>query len=224
MQSMSWTGPRSRFVSELSRPCTRSHGGAPRPSGDLLLGVDLVKDSNVLHAAYNDSAGITALFNKNLLVRINRELGGHFEPDAFSHVSFWNETESRMELHLESTCRQSVRVDALDTTLRFYQGERIHTENSYKFTQSMVRENLSRVVKTEIGDPCQLAISGRYPFERSSRRDVPQADFGTMFGAGGRFDKVFQENLATYVDTSTKPWRFRVIEGTPLGTDSGSLP
>lgn len=104
-------------------------------SGDqLLLGVDLVKNCDVMHAAYNDSAGITASFNKNLLVRINRELGGHFEPDAFRHVSFWNEAASRIELHLESTCQQSVRVDALDTTLRFYQGERIHTENSYKYT------------------------------------------------------------------------------------------
>ena len=100
----------------------------------LLLGVDLVKNSDVISAAYNDSAGITASFNKNLLLRINRELGGHFEPDAFSHVSFWNGPESRVELHLESLHSQSVRVDALDTTLNFYQGERIHTENSYKYT------------------------------------------------------------------------------------------
>ena len=112
-------------------------------SGDqILLGVDLVKDSSVMHAAYNDSAGITASFNKNLLVRINRELGGHFEPDAFCHVSFWNEAASRIELHLESTCPQSVRVDALDTTLRFYQGERIHTENSYKYTVECLEELL----------------------------------------------------------------------------------
>lgn len=114
-------------------------------SGDqLLLGVDLVKNSSVMHAAYNDSAGITASFNKNLLARINRELGGHFEPDAFHHVSFWNEAASRIELHLESTCRQSVRVDALDTTLRFYQGERIHTENSYKYTVECLEELLQR--------------------------------------------------------------------------------
>lgn len=114
-------------------------------SGDqLLLGVDLVKNSSVMHAAYNDSAGITASFNKNLLARINRELGGHFEPDAFRHVSFWNEAASRIELHLESTCRQSVRVDALDTTLRFYQGERIHTENSYKYTVECLEELLQR--------------------------------------------------------------------------------
>jgi L-histidine Nalpha-methyltransferase len=133
-------------------------------SGDqLLLGVDLVKDSNVLHAAYNDSAGITASFNKNLLVRINRELGGHFEPDAFSHVSFWNETESRMELHLESNCRQSVRVDALDTTLRFYQGERIHTENSYKYTIECLEDLLQRggfnVENTWTDSHCWFAVS-----------------------------------------------------------------
>lgn len=100
----------------------------------LLLGTDLVKDSEILHAAYNDSAGVTASFNKNLLVRINRELGGHFEPDTFSHVSFWNRAVSRMELHLESAIPQSVRIDALDLRLRFGQGERIHTENSYKYT------------------------------------------------------------------------------------------
>jgi dimethylhistidine N-methyltransferase len=108
----------------------------------LLLGVDLVKDANVMHAAYNDSAGITASFNKNLLVRINRELGGQFEPDSFNHVSFWNHKASRMELHLESMRPQSVRVDALDTTLQFYQGERIHTENSYKYTVERLKNLL----------------------------------------------------------------------------------
>jgi len=114
-------------------------------SGDhLLLGVDLVKESDVLQAAYNDSAGITASFNKNLLIRINRELGGHFEPDTFTHVSFWNEALSRIELHLESNCRQSVKVDALNTTLRFHQGERIHTENSYKYTVECLEDLLQR--------------------------------------------------------------------------------
>jgi L-histidine Nalpha-methyltransferase len=100
----------------------------------LLLGADLVKDTEILYAAYNDSAGVTASFNKNLLVRINRELGGHFQPDAFSHISFWNQSASRIELHLESAIPQSVRIDTLDMTLRFHQGERIHTENSYKYT------------------------------------------------------------------------------------------
>lgn len=111
-------------------------------SGDqLLLGADLVKDSEILHAAYNDGAGVTASFNKNLLVRINRELGAHFEPDTFSHISFWNQAASRMELHLESVIPQSVRIDALDTVLHFHQGERIHTENSYKYTLERL-ENL----------------------------------------------------------------------------------
>ncbi len=97
-----------------------------------------------MHAAYNDSAGITASFNKNLLARINRELGGRSEPDAFRHVSFGNKAAPRIELHLESTCSQLVRVDALDTTLQFYQGERIHTENSYKYTAECLEGLLQR--------------------------------------------------------------------------------
>jgi dimethylhistidine N-methyltransferase len=133
-------------------------------SGDrLLLGVDLVKDSDVLSAAYNDSAGITASFNKNLLLRINRELGGHFEPDSFSHVSFWNELESRIELHLESLYSQSVRVDALDTTLDFYCGERIHTENSYKYTLERLENLLQcggfQVEHTWTDPNCWFAVS-----------------------------------------------------------------
>lgn len=133
-------------------------------SGDqLLLGVDLVKDSAVMHAAYNDSAGITASFNRNLLVRINRELGGHFDPDAFCHVSFWNEAASRIELHLESRRPQSVRVDALDTTLRFHQGERIHTENSYKYTIGRMKDLLRRsgfeVEHTWTDSDCWFALS-----------------------------------------------------------------
>ena len=113
-------------------------------TGDkLLLGADLVKDAEVMHAAYDDDAGVTASFNKNLLVRINRELGGHFDPESFCHISFWNKAESRIELHLESACRQSVRIDALDMTLQFDQGERIHTENSYKYTVEHL-ENLLR--------------------------------------------------------------------------------
>ncbi|MBA4143668.1 MAG: L-histidine N(alpha)-methyltransferase [Nitrosospira sp.] len=133
-------------------------------SGDqLLLGADLVKNTDVLNAAYNDSAGITAAFNKNLLVRINRELGGHFELDAFCHVSFWNEQASRMELHLESRYRQSVRVDSLDMTLRFDQGERIHTENSYKYTMERLESLLQcggfEVENTWTDPHCWFAVS-----------------------------------------------------------------
>ena len=107
----------------------------------LLLGVDLVKDRDVLLAAYDDCAGITAAFNKNLLARINRELGGSFDSDAFQHVALWNEAAARIEMHLESKRLQHVRIDAFDQTLSFSQGERIHTENSYKYTVARL-ENL----------------------------------------------------------------------------------
>lgn len=109
----------------------------------LLLGADLVKDAEVMRAAYDDGEGVTALFNKNLLARINRELGGHFDPESFCHVSFWNEAESRIELHLESAYRQAIRIDALDMAFHFDRGERIHTENSYKYTVEHL-ENLLR--------------------------------------------------------------------------------
>jgi len=113
-------------------------------TGDkLLLGADLVKDAKVMRAAYNDDAGVTALFNKNLLVRINRELSGHFDLESFCHISFWNEAESRIELHLESAYRQAIRIDTLDMTFQFDRGERIHTENSYKYTVEHL-ENLLR--------------------------------------------------------------------------------
>ena len=115
----------------------------------LLLGVDLVKDREVLVAAYNDEAGITAAFNKNLLTRINRELGGSFEPTAFQHVALWNEAAARIEMHLESTCSQRVRIDALGKTLSFSEGERIHTENSYKYTVGRL-ENMLRSSGFEI--------------------------------------------------------------------------
>ncbi|HET9183773.1 MAG TPA: L-histidine N(alpha)-methyltransferase [Candidatus Angelobacter sp.] len=106
-------------------------------SGDaLLLGFDMVKDERILHAAYNDAAGITALFNKNVLARINRELGADFDLDEFNHVAFWNARKSRIEMHLESRVDQEVNVRDLATKFHFCFGERIHTENSYKFTQA----------------------------------------------------------------------------------------
>lgn len=100
----------------------------------VLLGVDLVKDRDVLLAAYDDRDRITATFNKNLLARINRELGGKFDLDSFQHIALWNEPASRIEMHLESKRPQHVRIDAFDQTFSFSQGERIHTENSHKYT------------------------------------------------------------------------------------------
>lgn len=100
--------------------------------GGLLIGVDLVKDRAVLHAAYNDSAGVTAAFNQNLLVRANRELGADFVVERFHHEARFNEAESRIEMHLVSEGRQAVGVQG-DRFL-FEDGESIHTENSYKYT------------------------------------------------------------------------------------------
>jgi L-histidine Nalpha-methyltransferase len=103
-------------------------------AGDsLLLGVDLVKDGAILHAAYDDAAGVTEAFNKNLLARLNRELGCDFDPEAFAHRAVWNEGEARIEMHLESRLAQRVRIAALDFEAEFAEGETIHTENSYKF-------------------------------------------------------------------------------------------
>jgi dimethylhistidine N-methyltransferase len=108
-------------------------------SGDaLLLGFDMVKDAQVLHAAYNDAAEVTAQFNKNVLSRINRELGGDFDLDEFNHVAFWNARKSRIEMHLESRVDQNVYITDLGRNFQFSFGERIHTENSYKFTAASI--------------------------------------------------------------------------------------
>jgi len=117
---------------------------AMRAGDALLLGTDLRKDPALLVPAYDDAQGVTARFNKNLLARINRELGGHFDLQAFHHVAVWNAEASRMEMYLESDRAQVVSVDALGLSARFEPGERIHTENSYKYTGEMVEEILGR--------------------------------------------------------------------------------
>lgn len=101
-------------------------------NGYVLIGVDLVKERQVLLDAYNDKAGITAAFNKNLLQRINNELNGTFNLDNFSHESRFNEQHSRIEMHLVSNCNQSVVIN--DQQIDFIEGESIHTENSHKYT------------------------------------------------------------------------------------------
>jgi len=98
----------------------------------FLVGIDLVKDEATLVAAYDDAKGVTAAFNKNLLTRINRELGGDFDLDAFDHRAVWNAAESRIEMHLVS--RKDQVVHAAGQAFRFAEGESLHTENSYKFT------------------------------------------------------------------------------------------
>ncbi len=100
-------------------------------NGALLIGVDLKKDPAVLHNAYNDSKGLTAAFNLNLLQRINRELGCDFQPDTFEHYAFYNARESRVELHLISQKNQAVHIGG--ETISFIRGESIWTESSYKY-------------------------------------------------------------------------------------------
>lgn len=113
--------------------------------GGLLVGVDLVKSPGVLHAAYNDAAGITAAFNKNILLRINRELGADFDPATFDHYAFYDPRLRRVEMHLVSKTDQ--RVEILGRGIDFAEGEPIHTESSYKYT---------------IGDFQELALAAGY--------------------------------------------------------------
>lgn len=101
------------------------------PGAALVVGFDLPKDRAVLEAAYDDRQNVTAAFNLNLLSRINRELGADFDPAAFRHVAVFNAEQSRMEMHLESRKAQAVRIAGHQVP--FAAGERLHTENSYKY-------------------------------------------------------------------------------------------
>jgi L-histidine Nalpha-methyltransferase len=109
----------------------------------LVVGIDLVKDEETLNRAYNDAEGVTARFNLNLLARMNRELGADFDLAAFKHDAFFNSEKSRIEMHLVSAKRQTVRING--AAIDFHQGETIHTENSYKYSvksfRAMARKN-----------------------------------------------------------------------------------
>ena len=105
------------------------------PHGWLLLGVDLVKEVAVLEAAYNDSAGVTAEFNRNVLRVVNHGLHADFRPEAFRHHAFYNGPESRIEMHLVPDSPQTVHLRDLELTIQIGPDETIWTESSYKFTQ-----------------------------------------------------------------------------------------
>ncbi len=114
-----------------------------QPGDMLLLGTDLAPGANKtaadLLAAYNDAAGVTAAFNLNVLTRLNRDVGANFNVANFSHQARWNAAESRMEMHLESQCTQTVSLPgASASAVNFAKGETIHTENSYKFTPEAI--------------------------------------------------------------------------------------
>lgn len=120
------------FEPEEARALLDSFGAILGPDALLILGVDLVKDTARLEAAYDDAAGVTAAFNRNLLKRINHELGGDFDLDAFRHEAVFNTQASRIEMHLVSSKDQNVRIGG--DTFAFREGESIHTESSYKYT------------------------------------------------------------------------------------------
>ncbi len=119
------------FSPAEARRFLRTTAGQVGPGGSLLIGVDLKKDPALLNAAYNDSEGVTAAFNKNLLRRMNAELGSDFDLASFRHKAFYNGDAGRIEMHLESLKEQRVRLNG--DSIRFRAGETIHTENSYKF-------------------------------------------------------------------------------------------
>jgi uncharacterized SAM-dependent methyltransferase len=108
------------------------------PGDLLLLGADLVKSEPTLLLAYDDPLGVTAAFNLNLLVRINRELGGDFDLSAFAHRAVWDPEHQRIEMHLVSVSDQIVRIPAADSTVRFASNEWIWTESSYKYTADQI--------------------------------------------------------------------------------------
>lgn len=126
---------RARFLGSLA--------AAARPGEALLLGLDLVKDPARLVAAYDDSAGVTAEFNRNVLRVLNRELGADFDPDDFAHVARWDPGEERIEMRLRATRPVTVLVDALDLKVSLAEGEEILTETSAKFRRDRVATELA---------------------------------------------------------------------------------
>ncbi|WP_180686556.1 L-histidine N(alpha)-methyltransferase [Streptomyces gossypiisoli] len=113
------------------------------PGDALLLGTDLVKDEQVLVRAYDDAAGVTAAFNKNVLSVVNRELDADFDPGAFDHVALWDAGNEWIEMRLRSRVAQTVKIPSLDLAVDFAAGEELHTEVSAKFRKDRVRAELA---------------------------------------------------------------------------------
>ncbi|MFW6193680.1 MAG: L-histidine N(alpha)-methyltransferase [Gemmatimonadota bacterium] len=129
--------PRGRAVGFLRRVA-----GQIGPEDTFLVGFDLVKDPEILEAAYDDPQGVTAAFNLNVLRVLNRELGADFDLDGFRHHAFWNADERRIEMHLRSTRRQTVRIAELGMEVELDEGESIRTELSHKYTRGSAGEIL----------------------------------------------------------------------------------
>jgi len=152
-------GPRAAFLAEVAALLA--------PGDALLLGTDLVKDTTRLVAAYDDAAGVTAAFNRNVLRVLNRELDADFDPDAFDHVAHWDPDEEWIEMRLRARGPQRVNVAGLDLELGFADGETVRTEISAKFRAEQVRAEL-RSVGLEVvawwSDPAgDFALSLSFP-------------------------------------------------------------
>ena len=124
-----------RFLQQISNPAQGNASG-------LLLGIDLVKDIAVLQGAYDDAPGVTAAFNKNMLLNLNSEFGTNFDLRQWRHMALFNKQESRIEMHLEATANTTVRWPGHERS--FAVGDRIHTENSYKYTLSSMTALLKK--------------------------------------------------------------------------------
>lgn len=149
------------FAPAEARGILGSLRGQLLPGDQLLLGTDLAPSAGKavaeLLAAYDDAEGVTAAFNRNMLVRLNRELGADFDIDLFSHEARWNQQQSRIEMHLVSLVPQTVQVAG--QSVRFAKGESIHTENSYKFTAASLHELLQSAgfrIEQTFHDPAEL--------------------------------------------------------------------
>jgi L-histidine Nalpha-methyltransferase len=150
-------GARRRFLRDLSRGL--------RPQDRLLLGTDLVKDPHVIERAYNDAAGVTAAFNRNVLRVLNRELGADFDIDAFEHVAFYDRQQEWIEMRLRAFSPQVVTIPDLDLTVRFGHREELRTEISAKFTRARLAADLAAAglalesMLTDPGERFALALA-----------------------------------------------------------------
>lgn len=156
---------RARFLANVAATLTPGEG--------LLLGVDLVKDRSRLVQAYNDEAGITRLFNLNMLKVLNRLLRADFEPNHFDHVALWNEEQSWIEMRLRATAAMKVRLGLLETTVAFEEGEEIRTEISTKFR----RETLEREF-----DAAGLEFAGWWADSDGTVPGDPNGDYAVVLG------------------------------------------
>lgn len=150
-------------VGNFKRPAAKQFLRSLREDFDeddrLLLGVDLRKDKRTLELAYDDPGGVTARFTRNLLERVNRELGGHFDPLAFEHSAKYDDAEGRVVMHLVSKRDQTVRIDGLDLDVEFAAGEGIHTEDSHKYSLAEI---------DELAAASGFALDGQW-FDRAQR-------------------------------------------------------